>query len=172
MPPRIRTERPGDAPAIGHVHELATGGPIEAGIVDRLRGGQAWIPELSLVAEQDDEIAGHVLVSRAALVDPDGGEAPILALGPISVVPPVQRQGIGSALMWAAIEASRARNERLIVLLGHAEYYPRFGFGSARALGVLPPVDRWPERVWFALDLEPDGPPLRGRVRYPDAFEV
>ena len=169
---QVRPEAPGDEPVIGGVHEAATGGLIEAGIVERLRVGDAWLPDLSLVAERDGTVVGHVVLSRAALVDDAGGASPILALGPISVLPALQRQGIGSALMWAALDAARARRERLVVLIGHAEYYPRFGFASARPQGVLPPIDRWSDPVWFALDLEPGGPPLRGRVRYPDAFQI
>lgn len=170
----IRPERPGDEAPIAAVHDAAFGGPDEAGIVARLRAGQAWIPGLSLVAEVDGVVVGHSVSSRAWLV-PDAGDAgragpvPILALGPVGVLPAWQRRGVGSGLVAVGIEAARGMGERLIVVLGHSTYYPRFGFRPARAVGIEPPA-AWPDAAWMALDLRPGAGPLRGRVRYDAAF--
>lgn len=173
---RIRQEVAEDARAIACVHDLAFGGPDEAAIVERLRAGDAWLPGLSLVAELDGRVVGHVVVSRAALVAPgdtSAPETPILALGPIGVLPEFQRRGVGEALMRAVIAAAHRRPEPVIVLLGHPGYYPRFGFVRARALGIRPQSDTWPDEAWLALDLRPAGsghPRLAGRVRYARAF--
>ena len=99
-----------------------------------LRASDAWIPALSLVAERDGAVAGHVVCTRG---DVDG--APALGLGPISVAPPLQRAGVGSALMHAVLAAAEARDEQLVCLLGDPAFYVRFGFAAAADLGVAAP---------------------------------
>jgi putative acetyltransferase len=141
----IRRETPADLAAIRQVHAAAFADaenpdrvPVEVGLVDTLRAGDAWLPALSLVAERFGQIAGHVVCSRAHV-----GEVPVLALGPIGVPPESQRAGIGSALMHAVLGAADALGEPLVALLGHREYYPRFGFGPAADFGITPPVPEW-----------------------------
>jgi putative acetyltransferase len=155
----IRTEAPGDRAAVRRVVEAAFGRPDEAGIVDALRSDAAWIPALSLVAEQEGAVAGHLLISR--VWPEDGGE--LLSLAPLSVLPAHQRQGVGAALMRAGLERAGATP---IVVLGHPEYYPRFGFAPAAEHGLTNPWglhgDEWMVRG------EPPFP--RGLVRYPAAF--
>ncbi len=129
--------------AIRAVHRDAFGsadgdGSVEAGLVDALRVGAEWIEELSLVAEAGGEIVGHVVCSRAWI-----GAAEVLGLGPLGVRKPWQRGGIGSALMHAVLAAADALAEPMVVLLGHTDYYPRFGFRPARELGIMPPVAEW-----------------------------
>ena len=167
----VRPERPGDEEAIRAVHDAAFGGKAEGRIVDDLRGTEAWLPELSLVAvdEPTGVVAGHVLVSRASLERPDRPAASVLVLGPIGVVPGHQRQGVGAILMRRAIGAALATGEPLIALLGHASYYPRFGFERGRDVGVEPPA-AWPDESWLVLRLPSWTPDLRGKVRYPAAF--
>ena len=91
---------------------------------------------LSLVAEIDRGVVGHVAFSPARIELAQGGEAEALALGPIAVLPDVQRDGIGSLLMVRGFEECSALGHELIFLLGHPSYYPRFGFAPAKALGV------------------------------------
>ena len=93
------------------------------------------MPALSLVALRDGEPAGHVAISRAQVAPPDGPPVEVLALGPIGVLPARQRQGLGSDLMRATLAAAAGTAWPLIALLGHADYYPRFGFEPAGALG-------------------------------------
>src|SRR5699024_9325866 len=99
-----------------------------------------------------------------------GGES-ALALGPCAVLPGVQGRGGGSAVIRAALEAARAQGERLVVVLGHADYYPRFGFTAASAAGVIAPFDV-PDEAFRVLALDPGLPVPRGEVVYPPAFGV
>ena len=92
-------------------------------------------------------------------------------LGPIGVLPRVQHRGVGSALMAAAVSLAVARGIPAVVLLGHASYYPRFGFGSARSLGLEPPAAAWPDEAWLARLLPAWTDAMRATVRYPEAFE-
>ena len=171
----IRPERPGDAAALHALH-LAAFAPstVEAEILDLLRAGGDLVPELSLVAEHNGAITGHVAISRA-WVDPDAGAAPVevevLALGPIGVEPALQRRGIGAALMRACLDAAARTRWPLIALLGHADYYPRFGFVSADALGLRCPYPAAPEH-WMAYRLPAYDPALRGAFRYASAFAL
>jgi predicted N-acetyltransferase YhbS len=167
----VRREHPGDADAIRRVHDAAFGGPTEGRIVDELRASEWWLPWGSLVAEDAGaRIVGHLLMSRARLEAEAGGEdRSILVIGPVGVLPEAQGRGMGAALMRAAISAATRRDEPLICLLGHADYYPRFGFVPARGIGVEAPQP-WPDAHWLALRLPAWQPGLRGTVRFPPAF--
>ncbi len=167
----IRRETPSDAPAIHAVHtsafaDTAPDGatPVEAGLVDTLRAGDAWLPALSLVGMNGDELVGHVVCTRAHV---DG--RPVLALGPIGVRADRQRDGVGGALMHAVLGAADALDEPVVVLLGHTTYYPRFGFVPAADLGITPPVAEW-EPHFMARPLTAYGPTLRGAFVYPEPF--
>lgn len=171
---RIRPEAPGDEPAIRAVTDAAFAPSTEEGrIVDALRADpDAWQPELSLVAVDDDgAVVGHVVISRGTLHGEDGTTRPVLGLGPLSVDPARHGQGIGGALMRASIARAITDGWPIIVLLGHADYYPRFGFGPARALGIEPP-QAWSDAHWLALRLPAWTPDLRGTMRYPPAFGI
>ncbi|MGH8965424.1 MAG: GNAT family N-acetyltransferase [Actinomycetes bacterium] len=142
----IRRELAGDEIAIGRVHadafavEYPQGEPVEPGLVIALRVSDAWIPELSLVAVAGGAIVGHVCCTRATV-----GEArfPVLGLGPLGVGEDHKGTGVGSALMHAVLAAADARDEPLVVLLGHPGYYPRFGFRPAAELGIRPEHPEW-----------------------------
>jgi putative acetyltransferase len=168
----VRLEAPGDEPGVRRVHLAAFIGPEEAHIVDRIRreAPSGW---QSLVAvDADGLIAGHVLLSPCPVEDEKGEWAgEVLALGPIAVLPEVQFRGVGSALMATAMGLAVARAVPAIVLLGHPSYYPRFGFVPARGVGLLPPAEAWPDAAWMARLLPAWTDSMRGRVRYPEAFE-
>jgi predicted N-acetyltransferase YhbS len=121
--------------------------------------------------DADGRIVGHLLMSRARLEAAGGEDWAILAIGPVGVLPEVHGQGIGSALMRAAIAAATEREEALICLLGHASFYARFGFVPARTIGVEAPRP-WPEAHWLALRLPAWQPGLGGTVRYAPAFPM
>jgi putative acetyltransferase len=172
LPITIRLEAQGDEPGVRRVHEAAFPGPEEADIVDAIRreAPQGWQSIVALDAS--GTIVGHVLLSPCPLEDEAGervGE--VLALGPIAVLPAVQFRGVGSSLMTASISLAIARGVPAVVLLGHPAYYPRFGFVSARSVGLLPPADAWPDGAWMARLLPAWTDALRGTVRYPAAFE-
>jgi putative acetyltransferase len=161
----VRAEEPNDREAIRRVHEAAFGQPDEADLVDRLRADGDIVPELCLVAERDGVVMGHIAFSRARL--DEGVE--VLALAPVGVLPEHQGEGAGSALNRAGLERAAATGFPLVVVLGHAGYYPRFGFEPAAPLGVLAPFDV-PGENWMALRLPAYRPEARGTVRYAAAF--
>ena len=145
----VREERSEDRDAVRRVEEAAFGQPDEADIVDALRDDPAWA--LSLVAEVDGEIVGHLLFSR-------GDRA--MTLGPLAVLPSHQRSGVGAALMREGL----ARIDEPIVLLGHVDYYTRFGF---RPAGPEDITNQWAidDPAWMVRGELAPGP-----VRYPAAF--
>jgi putative acetyltransferase len=138
--------------------------PVEATLVDQLRADAGWIPELSLVAD-DGGVIGHVVCTRATVA----GRA-ALGLGPLSVDPPHQGRGVGSALMHAVLGAADALGEPLVVLLGNPAYYRRFAFVRADGLGIDPPVPEWGP-YFQARPLTAYDPSLRGPFRYAEPFE-
>ena len=139
------------------------GPPGEVDLIHWLRQDESWIPALSLVAEMEGEIVGHVVLTRAY-----AGRAAALGLGPLSVKPDMQRQGVGARLVRTALTRAEAAGETLIALLGDPAYYRRFGFVPARALGIEPPDEEWGD-YFQALRLR-DGATFRGRFRYAEPF--
>ena len=169
----IRRERPDDAPSIRALVDAAFApSTLEGRIVDALRAGDRWLADYALVAvDASGSIVGYVVTSLGDLRTPDGSVGPILALGPLAVAPSAQGQGIGGALMRATIAIAIEQGWPVIVLLGHDTYYPRFGFESARALGIEPP-EPWDDKHWMALRLPAWTPDLRGTMYYPAAFDI
>ena len=167
----IRRETPDDTEAIHALHLAAFARPDregpapEARLVRELRADGDTMPSLCLVVERDDQVIGHVMCSRATI-----GGRPSLALGPIAVHPDCQRQGVGSALMHAVVSAADALDEPTIVLLGHPEYYPRFGFEPAVDHGITPPQD-WGPQFFLVRRLSSCSEADQGLFRYPSAFE-
>lgn len=172
-PITIRPERAGDEAAIHRLTDAAFGNvDDESAIIDRLRGSDRWIAELSIVAaDTDGRIVGHCVTSIGDLVGDDGTTRPILGLGPISVAPDRQGEGIGGALIARTVATATAAGWPIIVLLGHPTYYPRFGFEPARALGIEP-QQAWKDANWMALRLPGWTPDLRGTMRFPSAFGI
>ena len=169
--PVIRVERPDDIPAIRALHDEAFGGTLEGSIVDAMRGGDHWIDGGSLVAtDLDDAVVGHVLLSLGWLTQGAGDVRPVWMLGPIGVRPDRQRQGVGGALMRAAIDLAISRGQPVICLVGHDTYYPRFGFESGRSIGILPPNPAWSDVHWMALRLPAWTPDIQGTARYAPEF--
>ncbi len=165
----IRPERSGDEATIYEVNRQAFGREAEPKLVDALRALVAFIPELSLVAERAGRIVAHILFSRAT-IRTTGGEIPVLVLGPVAVLPECQNQGIGSQLIEAGLEDAREMGERIVVLIGHPWYYPRFGFKPARPLGIDYPTPIRDE-VFMVLELTSGAlDDIRGTLALPLAF--
>ena len=139
--------------------------PAEAPLVDWLRASPAWIPELSLVAvDPSGDVVGHVVCTRGNV-----RSAPALALGPLSVRPDWQRQGVGTGLMHAVLGAADALDEPLVALLGSTTYYPRFGFRLASKYGITPQHPAWVEH-FQVRPLTAYDPAVRGEFAYPEPF--
>lgn len=165
----VRRELPSDVAAARAVQAaaFAFGGPdepAEARLLDELRADPGWLPHLSLVAELDGEVVGHVVCTRGVV-----GDQPALGLGPIAARPDLQRAGIGLALMHAAIGAADATDEPLIALLGSTEYYPRFGFVASTDVGIEPPDPVWGAHFQVRLLTAYAGE--RGPFRYAAPFD-
>lgn len=164
---RVRAEGARDHAAVRALHLTAFPSPAEADLVDALRARAR--PIVSLVAEAEGSIAGHILFSPVSLAG--HGALAIMGLAPMAVAPALQRTGIGSALVRAGLAACRAIGTRAVVVLGHPAYYPRFGFARADRFGLACEYDAPPE-AFMAIELTPGY--LRGAagtIRYHDAFQ-
>lgn len=165
----IRRERPQDYAAIRRINQAAFGRAGEAALVDRLREDGAVLA--SLIAEVAREPAGHILFSRMFIdTNNDGNNRSIaaVALAPMAVLPAFQRHGIGSELIREGLKM--LAGERIVIVLGHREYYPRFGFSSERALPLANP---FPSGALMAMELDPGAlSGVAGRVRYAAAFGI
>ncbi len=139
----VRPERPNDLKTIHAVNAAAFGRSLEADLVDALRANGRLT--LSLVAERDGEVIGHIAFSPATISSPDD-DWMALALGPLAVSPAHQRSGVGSALVRAGLAACLEMGHNVVFLLGHATYYPRFGFAPSKTKGVW-----WADRPDDAL---------------------
>lgn len=139
--------------------------PIEARLLDELRECDGWLPALSIVAELDGTVVGHVVTTRGFV-----GDIPALGLGPIGVLPSHQHRGVGLALMHASIGAADALDEPLIALLGSTAYYPRFGFAASTTLGITAPDPSWGAHFQVRT-LTAYRPDIRGQFRYASPFD-
>lgn len=182
----IRPENPADFPAIHELVRLAFekaehSDGDEHHLVDRLRATPDYIPGLALVAEAREEnapaslggssgertggrIGGHIMFTRLKV-----GEATALALAPVSVLPSYQGKGVGSALIRRGHELARAMGWEFVVLVGHAGYYPRFGYKPAASFGMTLPFEV-PAECFMAINLQGGPQHLPGVVRYSQAF--
>ncbi len=163
----IRLEGPRDQAGIHEVNLQAFGQPEEANIVDELR--QACDECLSLVAE-DEGIVGHILFSPA-VVETAGRHIAGMGLAPMAVLPDRQRQGIGSALVEHGLAVLRERGCPFVIVLGHPEFYPRFGFERASAHGLTCQWEGVPDEAFMVLILDSQATQsISGTARYRDEF--
>ncbi len=138
-------------------------------LVKRLRKSEAFIPELSIVAEIDDQVVGHILLTKITIKN-ESREFESLALAPVSVLPEFQGQGIGGKLIKASHQIAKKLGYHSIVLLGHERYYPRFGYQQADKYGIDLPFDV-PKENCMVKELVSNG--LKGNsgtVVYPQEF--
>lgn len=167
----IRPELYNDFAMITEVNDLAFGHAAEGQLVVALRKNPLFIKGLSLVAMLGDRLVGHILFFPVLIRD--GVRVfRTLALAPMSVLPGYQRKGIGSALVLTGLDEARAGKFQSVMVLGHHDYYPKFGFKPASLYGISPPF-RVPDNVFLALELLPgalDG--VKGMVEYPPEFAI
>ena len=144
---------------------------LEQELVDNLRRSESFIPELSLVAELDGVIVGHILVTRIKIRN-DEASFDSLALAPVSVLPEYQRQDIGGKLIRAAHKIARELGHESVVLVGHKDYYPRFGYRLCELFDIKIPFDAPPEYC-MAIELTPNAlKHVSGTVVYDPAFGI
>ena len=167
----IRQERPEDYDAVYQLIREAFASARESDgteqdLVNALRGSDAFIPALSLVAVADGSIVGHILFTKITV----GGQT-ALALAPLSVHPAYQRQGIGLALMKKGHTIAKELGFDYSVVLGHPAYYPKAGYVPASTYGILAPFEV-PDENYMAVRLKDDALPLNGTVQYDKAFGI
>lgn len=147
----VREEQLEDIPAIRFVNEQAFGQPQEADIIDALR--QSCDDLLSLVALYEGQVVGHILFSPSTI--PQGKDVVHgMGLAPLAVLPAFQRRGIGSKLVETGLGILRDRSTSFVIVLGHAEYYPRFGFERASRHGILCQWQGVPDEAFMLLILD------------------
>ena len=135
-------------------------------LVAALRKSKAFIPELSLVAVEDDRIVGHILFTKA-VVD----KTAVLALAPLSVLPAYQNKGIGMALIEEGHKIASGLGYGYSVVLGHAKYYPKAGYKPASAYGIKAPFEV-PDENFMAICLSENADKLNGFIEYDQAFGI
>jgi putative acetyltransferase len=163
----IRAETKLDYPAIAEVNTLAFGRKNEAKLIEKIRTSQNYIPELSLVAEIEGKIVGHILFSYINLLFEE--ELQVLSLAPMAVYPQFQKQGIGSNLVKIGLEIADNKGEKMVIVLGHPDFYPRFGFQPAVNYQIESPFSV-PDDVFMVKTLANYQERYRGKVVYPPAF--
>ncbi|MEN5380115.1 GNAT family N-acetyltransferase [Sphingobacterium kitahiroshimense] len=138
-------------------------------LVEKLRKSRAFVPGLSLVAEVDNNVAGHILLTEIKIKTSDD-KITSLALAPVSVLPEFQGNGIGGKLINEAHQRAKDLGYQSVILLGHEKYYPRFGYKLAEEFGISLPFDV-PKENCMAIELQPNAlKNIRSEVVYPKEF--
>jgi putative acetyltransferase len=167
----IRPENPEDIVRIDELTRLAFQGVDEANLIAAIRDSTYFVPELSLVAVDDDRVVGHILFS---LITIESSEKSVeaLALAPMAVLPEYQNRGIGTLLVQHGLAACKKLGYSIVIVVGHPEYYPRFGFTPARDCGIKAPFEV-PDEAFMVLELVPDAlKNVSGVVKYSPAFDL
>lgn len=171
----IRQETTKDYKATEHVVEEAFrdaefADHAEHLLVQRLRESESFIPEVSLVAEIEGEIVGHILFTKIIIIGEKIWDS--ISLAPVSVLPKHQRKGIGGELILKGLEIVKHLGFESVIVLGHEEYYPKFGFQKASSWSIKCPFDV-PEGAFMAIELKPGAlTHVVGTVEYPKEFGI
>ncbi len=165
---KIRQETPQDFSTVYTINHLAFEQEGESQLIEKIRKGKTFIPELSLVAEQDGQVIGHILFSKIKII---GGESyPSLALAPMAVLPDFQNKGIGSALVKKGLQIAKDLEFEHVIVLGHQDFYPKFGFRKASNWKIKCPFEV-PDDHFMAIELVKGSLENRsGMVEYPAVF--
>ena len=165
----IRKEIQSDYQSVREINDAAFGQSVEGNIVDKIRS--ACDESLSLVAIVEGNVVGHILFSPAT-IECEGKKIQGMGLGPMAVLPQYQRQGVGSMLVNEGIRILKESKIPFIVVLGHHDYYPRFGFQVASNYGLVPQWDGIPDEAFMVILLNPSVmEKVRGQVKYRPEFD-
>lgn len=165
----IRSEKPEDFQAIYEVNRQVFQGEAEAKLVNNLRKTKGFISQLSLVAEKDGRVVGHILFS-VIHINTSADKIPVLALAPMAVLPQYQNNGIGTQLVKEGLKRCKDLGHKAIVVVGHKNYYPRFGFTPAKEKGLRLPFDA-PDEAFMICEVEPKFlDRATGVIEYPPEF--
>ena len=171
MKVEVRQETETDFAAVYELNKTSFGQDVEATLVDLLRNSNAFIPELSLVATTANTIVGHILFTKIKISN-DEEEFESLALAPMAVRPDLQRQGIGGQLIRYGLHKARELGYTSVIVLGHEQYYPKFGFEPAEKWNIKSPYDV-PSNVFMGIELVSEGlKNVSGMVQYSKEFEM
>ncbi|WP_246938830.1 GNAT family N-acetyltransferase [Bacillus pinisoli] len=167
----IRTENHHDYKNVFNLHYSAFGNrEDESRLIERIRKSDGFIRELSIVIEQEGLLVGHILISKAKVMN-EQQEKEVLVLAPIAVDPQVQRSGIGKKLMEEGIRRSKELGFGLIFLIGHPTYYPKFGFKPAREFGLELKQYKVPDDVFMVVEIRNgELEKVKGELLYPEVF--
>lgn len=166
----VRPETPQDYPAITKINDLAFEQPNEGRLIEKLRHNKAFISRLSLVAEVEGRVVGHILFFPIEVKEEEGIVSLSLALAPMAVSPEFQKRGIGGRLIMSGLEMAQKLHHRSAIVLGHAEYYSKFGFKPASLWNIRAPFDV-PNEAFMAIELTTNGlKDVEGTVLYPNEF--
>ncbi len=166
----IRPETESDYEAITEVNELAFGQPAEGKLVENLRKNPRFITRLSLVAEINEKVVGHILFFPVKIESVLGDQKAIISLAPMAVLPEFQKKGIGGELIKQGLESCYELGYDSVIVLGHPEYYPKFGFRQAHIWNIKDPFNA-PAEAYMAIELKKGAlDNISGVVEYPDEF--
>ena len=171
---RIRQENSSDHPMVAEViksayEDVGYSNHREQFMVERLRNSAAFIPQLSLVAQVNHEIIGHILLTKIAIHN-HGKSTTSLALAPLSVTPKFQGKGVGSKLVAEAHRLAKELGYQSVTVLGHPKYYPRFGYEPMKRYGLELPFDVREENCMVVCLSENEWSGMAGKIEYPSEF--
>jgi putative acetyltransferase len=167
----IRPESLIEYPAVYNVNLKAFNQDCEPNLVEAIRKSDNYIPELSLVAVINNTVVGHIMFSIIA-IETDNEHIPVLSLAPLAVLPDYQNRSIGSKLIKHGLNECRKLGYTIVIVVGHPNYYPRFGFIPARSQ-YLEATFEVPDEAFMVLELSSGAlMNIKGTVKYPPEFGI
>ncbi len=167
----IRSEKPEDFQGIERVNDLSFKRKAEGKLVDEIRKLPEFVSALSIVAEQDEQIVGHLLFLPVVIKQKDKTHS-TLTLAPMSVLPDYQKKSVGKLMIIYGLQKAKELGYKSVVVLGHPSYYPKFGFEKASKWKIKSPFPA-PDEVFMALELEKGSlDSIQGNVIYPPVFDL